>query len=201
MIPRGTVKTSIVYALGGSLYVNVTNECSNSCTFCIANEGPLFAGVRLSFESRTEEPTADEIMSAILSAPSFEELVFCGFGEPWERISVIMNVLQGLVLPADRVRINTNGQDFLLASPSRLDELVPFVETLSVSLNAPDAETYEKLCRPVHGAKAFDAVCDFIRTAHTRGFRVIATAVASSGVDMEAVRCVAEGLGAQFRAR
>jgi TatD DNase family protein len=82
----------------------------------------------------------------------------------------------------------------------RLKELVGLVDVWSVSLNAPDKETYDKVCRPTQ-PDAFEKVIEFIKTAKSLGFEVVATAVDYPGVDMKKTEELAKSLGAKWRAR
>jgi TatD DNase family protein len=76
------------------------------------------------------------------------------------------------------------------------------VDALSVSLNAPDAARYAKICRPDAGEAAYAAVKEFIREARAFVPSVTASVVALPGVDVEACRLIAEQeLGAAFRVR
>jgi TatD DNase family protein len=98
------------------------------------------------------------------------------------------------------VRVNTDGLASLVHGRDAVADLVGAVDALSVSLNAPDAATYERLCRP-SAAGAHEALRAFVRSAVGRIPEVTATAVAVAGVDMEECRKLAEALGARFRAR
>jgi TatD DNase family protein len=76
------------------------------------------------------------------------------------------------------------------------------VDALSVSLNAPDAETYARLCPNRYGTASFPALLDFLREAPRHIPSVTATAVALPGLDPEAVRRLAESIeGVEFRLR
>ena len=75
------------------------------------------------------------------------------------------------------------------------------VRAVSVSLNAPDAETYARICPSRHGAAAYDAVKAFIRSAVRCLPEVAASAVALPGMSEVECRRVAESLGARFRWR
>ena len=111
-------------------------------------------------------------------------------------------VAQGLKARGARVRINTNGQARLFLGRDILPEMAGVVDALSVSLNAPDAARYAKICRPDSGTSAYEAVKDFIRAARTFVPSVTASIVALPGVDVEACRRIAEEeLGAAFRVR
>jgi TatD DNase family protein len=75
------------------------------------------------------------------------------------------------------------------------------VDAVSVSLNAQNAELYEKISQPTFGANAYEAVKEFIREAKKYIPDVTATVVSLPEVDIEACRRVAGELGAQFRVR
>ena len=75
------------------------------------------------------------------------------------------------------------------------------IDIVSVSLNAPNAGEYKRLCRPAHGVKAFEAVKSFIRRAVELGFEVTASVVKVPGIDLEKTKELAESLGAKFGAR
>jgi hypothetical protein len=99
------------------------------------------------------------------------------------------------------VRINTDGQANLVHGRDILPELAGLVDAVSVSLNAPDAETYQRLCRSKFGETGFQAVKDFLAAAKRHIPSVTATAVGLPGVDIEACRKVATDLGVDFRER
>ena len=206
-----------VYPIRRSLYVNVTNACSNRCVFCPRSAGEFVVkGHDLRLE---REPSAEEVLKALEAAgcssakqracfaakhepKDYQEIVFCGFGEPTLRLDVLKQVgpevkrRWGL-----RTRLDTNGQGSALAGRDIVPDLAEFLDAVSVSLDAPDAATYERLCRPTV-PNAFEAVCAFIRRAKELIPQVRATAVAVPGLDLEAVRRLAEqGLGVEFHVR
>ncbi len=192
--------TDIVYKVGRTLYVNLTNRCSNHCNFCIADYGPELWGYHLRFESPADEPKAEQVKSAIEDTYDWDELVFCGLGEPWLRIDTIVELLKSLNIPRSQVRINTNGHAFLVAPESLLKTVAKYVGSLSVSLNAPDAESYQQICQPKFKERAYPALLSFIKKAREL-FSVTATAVSSSGVDIKATEELAAQLGVPFRLR
>ena len=189
----------IAYPIRNSLYLNVTNRCSNRCTFCTRESSPCVKGHDLTLQ---HEPTAQEILDAAGDVAGYDEVVFCGFGEPLLRWDVVREVAQVLKDQGARVRVNTNGQARLFLGRDILPEMAGVVDALSVSLNAPDAARYEKICRPDAGEFAYEAVKDFIREARTFVPSVTASIVALPGVDVEDCRRIAEQeLGASFRIR
>lgn len=191
-----------VYPIRRSLYVNVTNECSNRCRFCPRSGGELVVkghDLRLA-----REPSAGDILKALRDArlEDYDEVVFCGFGEPTLRLEDLRKV--GKEVRArwkKKIRLDTNGQGSVLLNRDIVPELAEFVDAVSVSLNAADAATYDRLCRPTI-PNAFEAVCAFIRRAKEMIPSVRATAVAVPGLDLEAVRRLAEeDLGVAFHVR
>ncbi|MCU0722816.1 MAG: YchF/TatD family DNA exonuclease [Planctomycetes bacterium] len=196
-IPSGL----IAYAIRDSLYLNLTGRCSASCVFCRRSADPKVAGYDLRLPA---EPTAEEVKAAIREADPrrYREVVFCGFGESTLRLDAVLAVGRWLRGEGHRVRLNTNGTASLIAGRDVTDDLATAVDDLSVSLNAQDAALYEKLCRPSFGAAAYEGLLDFVRKARGKFRSVTLTAVEGvEGVDVEACRRIAEGLGVGFRKR
>jgi TatD DNase family protein len=188
----------IAYRIRNSLYLNITNRCSNRCTFCAKFEDFTVKGHYLLLD---EEPSAKELLDAVLSAGDCDEVVFCGYGEPLIRLDLVKEVAAKLKAQGYRIRINTDGQANLVHSRNILPELAGLVDTVSVSLNAPDAATYRKLCNTPFGDAGFQAVCDFLKEAGKHIPHVVASAVTVPGLDVEAVKRLAEQLGVEFRVR
>jgi TatD DNase family protein len=198
-IGRRDQSTKIVYKIRNSLYLNITNRCSNACGFCAKFRDFTVKGHWLQLD---HEPDAAEVKQAIGDPTGYDEVVFCGYGEPLLRLDLVKQVAAWLKERGIRVRINTDGQANLVYGRNILPELAGLVDAVSVSLNAPDAETYQQLCRSRFGLKGYQAVKEFIREA--RGFipSVTASAVTVPGTDIEACRKVAEKeLGVRFLER
>jgi TatD DNase family protein len=189
---------TIAYKIRDSLYLNITNRCSNRCSFCAKFEDFAVKGHQLLLD---REPDAGEVLAAIGDRNDFDEVVFCGFGEPLLRLDLIREVAAALKLRGVKIRINTDGQANLVYGRNILPELAGLIDTLSVSLNAPDAATYDRLCNTPYGEAGFHGVCDFLREAGKHIPTVIATAVTVPGIDIAAVRQLAESLGVKFRER
>ncbi len=197
-IGRIDQQTRIAYAIRNSLYLNITNRCSNTCTFCAKFRDFTVKGHQLCLQ---REPDAAEVISAIGDPTRYDEVVFCGYGEPLLRLDLVKEVATWLKQHGKTVRINTDGQASLVHGRNILPELVGLVDAISVSLNAADAATYQKLCRSEYGEAAYDAVKAFLRAAPEYIPAVTASAVALPGLDVEAVRKVAAELGVEFRER
>ncbi len=190
--------TKIAYRIRNSLYLNVTNRCTNACVFCAKFRDFTVKGHHLRLD---REPTVAEVRAAIGDPTRFEEVVFCGYGEPLIRLDLVREVAGWLKGQGVRVRINTDGQANLVHGRDILPELAGLIDSVSVSLNAPDAETYQGICRSRFGEKGYKAVLEFLRLAPRHIPSVTATAVALPGIDMAACRRIAEDLGVEFRER
>ena len=190
---------TVAYMIRNSLYLNITNRCSNRCTFCPKFEELTVKGHELFLP---HEPDFAEVLAAVdASPPGFSEVVFCGYGEPLIRLDLVKEVAAELKRRGLKVRINTDGQANLVHGRNILPELAGLVDALSVSLNAADPQTYQGLCNTPFGAAGFQGVCDFLREAPAYVPQVTASAVALPGLDVARVRELACGLGVEFRER
>ena len=188
----------VIYWIRDSLYVNVSRSCSNNCYFCHREDKPLVQGHYLGID---KDPEADEIIGLIGEARP-AEVVFCGFGEPTERLDVIKKVGAWAKEKGLKTRLNTNGHGNLINGRDIVPELAGIIDIASVSLNAPDKECYNKICKPDRPEKAFDAMIDFIKLCREKLPDTVATAVdLPTGVDLEKTRELAESLGVRFRLR
>ncbi|QEM68611.1 YchF/TatD family DNA exonuclease [Geobacter sp. FeAm09] len=190
--------TKIAYMIRNSLYLNITNRCSNRCSFCAKFDDFTVKGHNLLLDG---EPSFEEIMAAVGQPEGVDEVVFCGYGESLIRLELVKRVAAELKQRGYRIRINTDGQANLVHQRNILPELAGLVDSISVSLNAPDSATYGRLCNTPFGDAGFEGVCDFIRMAREHIPQVVASAVTVPGVDMEACRRLAESLGVEFRVR
>lgn len=189
----------ITYRIRDSLYLNITNRCTNACIFCAKRRDYHVKGHLLKLPA---EPTAAEALAEVGDPTRYDEVVFCGFGEPLLRLDDVKEIAAELKRRGARVRVNTDGLGNLVHGRNVLPELAGRVDALSVSLNAPDAETYARICPNRYGAASFPALLDFLREAPKHVPSVVATAVALPGLDHEAVRRLAESIpGVSFRLR
>jgi len=193
-------RPQIAYPIRNSLYLNITNRCSNHCSFCAKFASYTVKGHYLRLR---HEPAFADIVAAIGPDPEdkYDEVVFCGFGEPLIRLDIVRQVGMYLKRRGCKIRIDTDGLANLVHGRNVLPELM-FVDTISVSLNAPDSATYQKLIKTPFGDDAYPAILYFLREAKKFIPKVIASAVTVPGLDIEACRKVAEDeLGVKFRAR
>ena len=194
----GEQSASIAYRIRDSLYLNITNRCSNHCSFCAKFDDFTVKGHLLQLE---QEPDAAEVLAAVREHAGYDEVVFCGYGEPLIRLHLVKEVASALKGEGVKIRINTDGQANLVHGRNILPELAGIVDTVSVSLNAPDAATYLRLCNTPFGEEGFRSVCDFLTQAKAHIPTVVASAVTVPGLDVGAVRTLAQSLGVIFRER
>ncbi|MDW7709095.1 MAG: YchF/TatD family DNA exonuclease [Deferrisomatales bacterium] len=191
----------IAYPIRRSLYLNVTSRCTNRCAFCAKSRSSAVKGHDLTL---LREPEVQAVLAAVEAEggpAAWDEVVFCGLGEPLLRLGLVLELARELRgRGAHRIRVNTDGLASLVHGRDVAADLEGVVDAVSVSLNAPDAATYERLCRPgVEGA--YPALLEFLRQVRDRLPEVTATVVAVPGLDVEACRQVARELGVGFRVR
>lgn len=187
----------IAYPIRDSLYLNITNRCSNRCSFCVKFHSDYVKGHRLRL---SEEPDEEQIRAAIGDPRRFREIVFCGYGEPLHRLETVKNISRWVKEQGGRVRINTNGHANLIHRRNVVTELRGLVDSISISLDAQDARTYDAICKPVYPG-AFEEVIRFIREAKAVIADVQVTVVNLPAVDLDACRRIAEELGVRLRVR
>lgn len=194
--PQSSPET-IAYQIRDSLYLNITNRCTNNCGFCVRGKSDFVKGHYLRLQ---HEPSVAEVKAAIGDPRAYREIVFCGYGEPTMRLDLLKDVASWVKGQGVWVRLNTNGQGSMINARDIVPELIGLVDELSVSLDAQDERTYNRICSPVR-AGAYDAVKAFIRRA-SRALPVVkATVVDLEGVDVARCEAIAKELGAGFRLR
>ena len=197
---------TITYQVKNAVYVNLTNRCPCNCTFCLRQNGAgVFGSGPLWLE---REPTLEETISSLgqWDYERFREVVFCGYGEPTERLDVLLAVAEHLKRqdPTLRIRVNTNGLSDLIHGKPTAPLFVGKVDCLSISLNTDDPAEYLALCRPKFGAAAYPAMLKFTQEAAALLPSVVMTVVGEPVTSLEKqARCrdVATRHGAQLRVR
>ncbi len=188
----------ITYEINDALYLNITNRCANNCCFCVRNQ---HEGIGYDLWLH-KEPSMEEIIADINNPEDYKEVVFCGYGEPLERMKEVVEICRYLKQKGIKTRINTNGQGNLIWKRNIVPELEGLVDIVSISLNAKNAEDYVRLCRPEHGEVAYEAVLNFAEECVKYIPEVWLTVVdVISAHDIEKCRKIAQGIGANFRVR
>jgi len=191
-------KPKIAYQIRNSLYLNITNRCTNACIFCVRNFTDFVMGHNLRLE---EEPTSKEILEAIGDSSSYKEVVFCGYGEPLLRLEVVKEVSQRLKEKGVWVRLNTNGQGNLIHKRNIVPELKGLIDEVCVSLNASNEQLYEKISPSLFGPDTYERVKEFILECKKFIPKVSITVVHLPELNLNECRRVAEELGVGFRVR
>ncbi len=189
---------TIVYKIRNNLYINMTNKCTNRCVFCLREEDPVVRGHNLGID---REPESPEILEVVGDPTQYDEVVFCGYGEPLLRLQQVKDAARALKAKGARIRLNTNGLSSLIWKRSIVREIKGLVDVVSVSLNAATNEQYLELCKPVFGEEAFPALLEFIRECVREGIPTICTVVRHPDINIEACETLARSLGADFKVR
>ncbi|MGB2768740.1 MAG: TatD family hydrolase [Candidatus Zixiibacteriota bacterium] len=188
----------IAYPIRDSLYLNITNQCSNACLFCVRNRTDFVKGHNLRLD---HEPDYQEVIDSINHVENYREVVFCGYGEPTIRLDLLKEVARYLKNKNVEVRLNTNGQGNLIHKRNIVSELVDLIDTVSISLNVDDEEKYERLCQPRFGDNAFGQVVAFARECKKLLPRTVLTVLDMPEVDLKKCETISKELGVELRIR
>ena len=133
---------TILYKVHNGLYVNLTNRCPCACTFCErqtrdhvseVNDAPLWL---------EHEPSVEEVIAEFekTDVAPYEEIVFCGFGEPsvnnYENFQKLQqnDALKNGQEAADEM--NESIQKLEESNASLKSQLDDFNETFNAEINA-----------------------------------------------------------------
>ena len=172
--------------------------CIRNTTDVIQNSDPLW------FEGN--EPTMEEIKKDFerFDINKYSEIVFCGYGEPTERMDILVETAKFLKEKTDKkIRLNTNGlSDLILKRKNTAFELKGLIDTVSISLNAPNSKKFEEVTNSVFKEKSFDALLDFAKDAKECIEKVMFTVVdVISEKEIEECKKIADDMGIELRVR
>ena len=136
--------------------------------------------------SRGNRPSPEVIAGDRRSA-GYEEIVFCGYGEPTIRLDAIKEVAPWVKEQGGKTRINTDGHGNVINKRNIVPELAGLIDAVSISLNSTDPVQYGELMR-LDGAKFFPAMIEFAREAVKVIPKVVMTVVDLDDVDKEKAR-------------
>lgn len=194
----------ILYKVHNNLYVNLTNKCPCACTFCLRqNMDHVGESGSLWLE---REPSLEEVKAEFkkFDMSRYDEVVFCGFGEPTEALNVLLEAAKFVREEYGKpIRINTNGLGNLIHGRNIAPELAGLVDTVSISLNTPNADRYHELVRSKFGDKSFDAMLDFARECVKYVPNVVMSTVDTTITKDEERQCqaICDEIGAKYRIR
>ncbi len=195
----------ILYEVHNNLYVNLTNKCPCACTFCLRQTRDAMDESGSLWLER--EPTLEEIKAEFqkFDMSKYDEVVFCGFGEPTERLDVLLDAAEFVKKSFDNktVRVNTNGLGDLINGRDTAPLYRGKVDIVSISLNTPDREKYYELTRNKFGIEAFDKMLEFAKNVKQYVKSVVLTTVATTLSTEEEEKCadICKELGATYRIR
>ncbi|MFZ2865286.1 MAG: YchF/TatD family DNA exonuclease [Ignavibacteriaceae bacterium] len=192
-------ETSFTYKIHNSLYINITNRCNADCTFCRRKDDPYLVGYNLGMK-KSEEPPADTYIKEICDPKQYDEIVFCGYGEPTIRWDVVKKISDYVKSNGGRTRLNTNGHGNLINKKDITPEMKGLIDTISISLNSYDPKQYSELMQV--SEDHFYEMKNFASSAKKYVNKVVLSIVSLDEVEVEKSRkVVEEEIGVEFRVR
>ncbi|MCM1263535.1 MAG: TIGR04100 family radical SAM protein [Butyrivibrio sp.] len=194
----------ILYEVHDNLYVNMTNRCPCACTFCLRqtkdemnNSGSLWL---------EREPSVEEVIAEFdkFDMTKYKELVFCGFGEPTERLEDLLKVAEYAKSKFNiLIRINTNGLSDLIYDKDTAPMFEGLADTISISLNTPNSEEYLKLTRSKFGIQSHEAMLRFAGNVRKYVPNVVLSTVETTISKEEEQQCreICDRIGVTYRIR
>lgn len=195
---------TILYEVHKGLYVNMTNRCPCACSFCLRQDkgsGSLYGNLWLE-----REPSVDEVKAELAKRDlsKYDEIVFCGFGEPSERLYDVFEVCDYLrTITRLPIRINTNGMADLIWGKNTAPDFKDRIDVVSISLNTPNKERYYEITKCRFGIDSFDAMLRFAGEVKNYVGKVILSTVSTTITPEEEKQCagICEKLGVSYRIR
>ncbi|WP_292957028.1 MULTISPECIES: TatD family nuclease-associated radical SAM protein [unclassified Neptuniibacter] len=190
---------SVIYQIRNSLYINLTDRCTLACQFCPKHNGSTeVKGHELYLSKR---PEVSSIISQLGDPSRYDEVVFCGYGEPTLRLKALLEIAHWVKQHGGKTRINTDGLGNLFHKRDIVPELAECIDALSISLNAQNETVYKQHCLPALPG-SYEAVQAFIKRAAALIPDVQVSAINGlEGVDVVECREMSERLGAEFKQR
>ena len=199
---------TLVYSINNepnpeTVYVNLTNACTNSCVFCLREQKDDVCGSNMWHDGNY---TLEDIIEQFKSySPTPKNVVFCGYGEPFLKKDMMKAFAQFLRknYPEIKIRVNTNGHANAVYKMNVAEEFKGLLDEASVSLNSDNAMQYNEICQPKI-ENAYEAVKDFLKCCKDAGIKTYASIVTGFDereINVENCEKIAQELGAEFRNR
>lgn len=194
---------TVLYEIENKLYLNLTNKCPCDCVFCIRNNGEgAYGSDSLWLE---KDPTAEETISLLKEKDldSYEEIIYCGFGEPTKALDVLIEVSKYLKQTTKTpVRLNTNGLSDMIHGRPTAHLLEGLIDIISISLNAGSVSEYMRVTQPIFGKPSFDAMLKFASDSK-KYIKSVIFSVVDVISEEEIARCqeIADSMGIPLRVR
>ena len=200
---------TLVYSINNekkpkTVYINLTNACTNSCIFCLREQKDDVCGKDMWHD---DNYTLDDIITQFKDfANSAEEVVFCGYGEPFLKKDMMKDFCQYLRMnyPQIKIRVNTNGHANAIYKTNVAEEFKKLIDSASISLNAANAEDYNDICKPKI-SNAYEEMKKFVTACKSAGIDVTTSIVTGfdniHDIDVNKCQEISENLGAKFKNR
>ncbi len=200
---------TLVYSINNeknpsTVYINLTNACTNSCIFCLRTQKDDVCGCEMWHD---DNYTLNDIIEQFKNfESSAKEVVFCGYGEPFLKKDMMKEFCEYLRknYPQIKIRVNTNGHANAIYKTNVAEEFKGLIDSVSISLNASNKEEYNDICKPKI-ENAYGAMLDFTSSCKKAGMDVSMSVVTGfdnvHSVDVEECEKIAHKLGAKFRNR
>ena len=184
-----------------TLYINLTNRCSNACVFCIRTTVDDIKGKNMWLE--TEDFSVEDVLRQFEDFNTPKEVVFCGYGEPLMKFDVLKEIAENLKQKGIKIRINTNGTGNLINKKDIVPELAKFTDEISISLNAPNEKQYNEISKP-NLSNTYSNMLDFAKKSVENNIKTTLTVVdeyPDYEIDIQECKKIADEIGAGFRVR
>ncbi len=208
---------TLVYSINNekhpeTVYVNLTNACSNDCVFCLRSQKDDVCGAEMWHDDKfTLKDVIEQFNNFITPASEQQKLikpkqvVFCGYGEPFLKKDMMKEFAQYLRknYPEIKIRVNTNGHANAVYKTNVAEEFKGLLDEASISLNSDNAEQYNEICQPKI-ENAYEEVKNFIQACNNAGIKTYASIVTGFDereINVENCEKIAKSLGAEFRNR
>ena len=199
---------TLVYSINNepnpeTVYVNLTNACTNSCVFCLREQKDDVCGANMWHDGNY---TLEDIIEQFKSySPTPQNVVFCGYGEPFLKKDMMKAFAQYLRenYPEIKIRVNTNGHANAVYKMNVAEEFKGILDEASVSLNSDNSIQYDEICQPKI-ENAYESVKDFLKCCKDAGIKTYASIVTGFDereINVENCEKIAKELGAEFRNR
>ena len=185
-----------------TLYINLTNACTNDCVFCLRSQKDDVCGAEMWHDDKY---SLEDIISQFKNFKTPKNFVFCGYGEPFLKKDMMKSFAEYLRknYPNIKIRVNTNGHANAIYKYNVAEEFKNLLDEASVSLNSDNAQQYNEICNPKI-ENAYEEVKKFIKACSDAGIEVSASIVTGfDNRDINVKNCekIANSLGAKFRNR
>lgn len=198
---------TLVYSINNekhpeTVYVNLTNACTNSCVFCLREQKDDVCGAQMWHDDKF---TLEDVIEQFNSFCTPKQVVFCGYGEPFLKKDMMKSFAQYLRknYPDIKIRVNTNGHANAVYKYNVAEEFKDLLDEASISLNSDNAEQYNEICQPKI-ENAYEEVKKFISACNKAGIKTVASIVTGFDereINIENCKNIANSLGAEFRNR